>query len=175
MDKTVANEIAENYFGITGTINPLAGERNPNFLVTSGAQKYVLKIHSREEVTQVELQERALAQLSDLSGFTTPRTVPNSQGQTLVAIENEQFARMLTWIPGELWSASETSDKDKVALGKLIATVDIELGKVAVDKHRNVLDRPFGWNALQVQSLVDDIELIINNTTHEFKLLSNYS
>ena len=161
MEKIVANDIAKKYFGITGTITPLAGERNPNFLVTSGAQKYVLKIHSREEVTQVELQELALAQLSELSGFTTPSTIPNSHGQTLVAIENEHVARMLAWIPGELWSQSENlSDGHKVALGKLIATVDNELASVDVTKYRSVLDRPFGWNALQVQSLAGDVELI---------------
>ena len=86
--------------------------------------------------------------------------MPAKSKELLVDAGNGKFARMLAWIPGELWSASETSESHKVALGRLIATVDNELASVDVAKYRSVLDRPFGWNALQVQSLVDDIELI---------------
>ena len=155
-----AQELAANYFGIAGEVTLLPGERNPNFLVTKGVQKYVLKIHKADEVAQIELQEHVLAELSGLSGFSVPKTIPGSEGKSLIALGDRQFARMLAWIPGELWSASETAESHKVALGRLIATVDHELASVDVTKYRSVLDRPFGWNALQVQSLAADVELI---------------
>ncbi len=155
-----AQGLAANYFGIAGEVTVLPGERNPNFLVTNGVQMYVLKIHKADEVAQIELQEHVLAELSGLSGFSVPKTIPGSEGKSLIALGDEQFARMLAWIPGELWSASETAESHKVSLGRLIATVDHELASVDVTKYRSVLDRPFGWNALQVQSLADDVELI---------------
>jgi len=160
MDQRLAFEAAKKFFGITGELVELAGERNPNYLLTTDTEHFVLKIQNADEVAQIEIQELALAQLSGLSRFSTPRTITSANGQSLVSIGDGQFARMLTWIPGELWSASETSESHKVALGQLIATVDNELAKVDVAEHGNVLDRPFGWNALQVQSLVADVDLI---------------
>jgi Ser/Thr protein kinase RdoA (MazF antagonist) len=157
----IAREVADKFFKKSGDIKLLFGERNPNYLVTTKDGKFVLKIHSVDEVLQLQIQQSALAALENLVKFQTPITVPATSGELLVDIGDGKFARMLSWIDGDLWSQSKNlSDGHKIALGKLIATVDIELGSVDVAKYRNELDRPFGWNALQVQSLVDDIELI---------------
>ena len=160
MESTAANDIAKKHFGITGQLVELPGERNPNYLLTTETENFVLKIQHADEVSQVEIQELALAQLSGLTKFSIPQTIAGSNGESLASIGDDLFARMLSWIPGELWSASETSESHKVALGKLIATVDDELARVDVTKHRSVLDRPFGWNALQVESLISDVDLI---------------
>ena len=161
MDEQVASEIARGNFGISGQITKLAGERNPNFLLTSDTERFILKIHGADEVPQIELQEQVLDQLLDLSMFVTPRTITGLRSDSLVPVGDQQFARLLTWIDGDLWSQSkDLSDGHKVALGQLIATVDSELASFDVTKYRNVLDRPFGWNALQVHSLASDVELI---------------
>ncbi|MEJ6494235.1 MAG: aminotransferase class III-fold pyridoxal phosphate-dependent enzyme [Actinomycetes bacterium] len=161
MELESARELVESKFGIKGTASLLAGERNPNFLIESTSGKFVLKIHDSSELSQLEIQQLALASLEALPNFQTPKFVPATSGQLLVDAGNGKFARMLTWIDGDLWSQSkELSDGHKVALGQLIATVDIELASVDVTKYRSVLDRPFGWNALQVQSLANDVELI---------------
>lgn len=160
MELESARELVESEFGIKGAASLLAGERNPNFLIESTSGKFVLKIHDASELAQLEIQQLALIKLESLSNFQTPNFVHAKSNELLVDAGNGKSARMLAWIPGELWSASETSESHKVALGQLIATVDNELASVDVTKYRSVLDRPFGWNALQVKSLADDVELI---------------
>jgi Ser/Thr protein kinase RdoA (MazF antagonist) len=103
MNLELAREVAEKFFQKSGDIEVLAGERNPNFLVTTTAGKFVLKIHSGEEVSQIQIQESALSALEQLVKFQTPKTIPAASGEPLVDIGEGKFARMLTWIDGDLW------------------------------------------------------------------------
>ena len=161
MELESAQKISEAEFGVKGSITPLAGERNPNFLVTSETEKNVLKIHDFEEESQLEVQQVALAALSELTSFQTPNIVPSKSGKRLVKIQDGKFARLLTWIDGDLWSeAKDLSEDHKVQLGKLIASVDARLAQVDASKHLDVLSRPFGWNVLQAEDLLADIKLI---------------
>ena len=161
MDPELASQIAVKHFGVTGTATALAGERNPNFLIATATEKFVLKIHSADEIPQIRLQENALAALDHLVQFQTPRTIPATSGELLVEIGDRKFARMLTWIDGALWSqAQEIGEIQKAQLGRLIATVDTKLATVECTDFRTTLDQPFGWNALQANELVADIALI---------------
>jgi 4-aminobutyrate aminotransferase-like enzyme/Ser/Thr protein kinase RdoA (MazF antagonist) len=161
MELDLARELVESKFGIKGKASLLAGERNPNFLIESASERFVLKIHDASELSQLEIQQLALARLRPLTKFQTPKLVPAKTNELLVDAGDGKFARILTWIVGELWSQSkELSEANKVQLGKLIATVDNELASVDVTKYQSVIDRPFGWNALQMQSLVADLDLI---------------
>jgi 4-aminobutyrate aminotransferase-like enzyme/Ser/Thr protein kinase RdoA (MazF antagonist) len=161
MELDLARELVESKFGIKGKASLLAGERNPNFLIESASGKFVLKIDDASELAQLEIQQLALARLQPLAKFQTPKLVPAKTNELLVDSGDGKFARILTWIDGDLWSQSKNlSDGHKVALGRLIATVDHELAGMDVAKYRSELDRPFGWNALQMQSLVADLGLI---------------
>ena len=161
MDLESASQIAAKHFGITGNATTLAGERNPNFLITNTTEKFVLKIHSVDEIPQIQLQQKVLAALEYLVKFQTPKSVPATSGELLVDLGEGKFARMLTWIDGALWSqAQEIGDIQKAQLGRLIATVDSKLATVDCADFRNTLDQPFGWNALQANELVTDIALI---------------
>ena len=161
MDLDTAREVAEKFFNKSGDIKVLAGERNPNFLVTTTAGKFVLKIHSGEEVSQIQIQQSALAALEHVNKFHTPTTVPANSGELLVDIGEGKFARMLTWIDGDLWSQSQDlGERHKSQLGRLIATVDSKLATVDCTNFRTTLDQPFGWNALQAKKLISDIALI---------------
>ncbi|MSX30157.1 MAG: hypothetical protein F2794_07130, partial [Actinobacteria bacterium] len=66
MELELAREVAEKFFKKSGEIKVLAGERNPNFLVTTETGKYVLKIHSADEVSQIQIQQSALSTLEQL-------------------------------------------------------------------------------------------------------------
>jgi len=156
-----AKAIAKSHYGTDGDASTLAGERNPNFLVTSNTEKFVLKIHTSDELQQIEVQQIALASLANLADFQTPRTVSSIAGDLLTDIGDGKFARLLTWIEGDLWSkAKDLSEDHKVQLGKLIASVDSKLSQVDVSKSLDVLSRPFGWNVLQAEELLADIKLI---------------
>ena len=163
MDIELVRQIAKTHFGITGTAIALAGERNPNFLISSPTNQFVLKIHDLAEVPQIEVQQELLAHLVDLANFKTPQTIPSVTGDLITSLGDGKFARLLTWIDGDLWSqAIETDEAQKIQLGKLIATVDAQLSGIDSEKLRVVLDQTFGWNALQAETLVSDIDLISN-------------
>lgn len=163
MDIELALQITKLHFGIEGSATALAGERNPNFLITSPAGKFVLKIHDSSEVPQIEIQQHVLLALLELVKFHTPQTVPAVTGDLLTGIGEGKFARLLTWIEGDLWSqAGEMGEAHKVQLGNLIATVDKRLAGIESKQFGAVLNQPFGWNALQAESLVSDIDLISN-------------
>jgi 4-aminobutyrate aminotransferase-like enzyme/Ser/Thr protein kinase RdoA (MazF antagonist) len=161
MNPTSAQAIANKYFGIEGAATGLAGERNPNFLITSSIGKFVLKIHDSSEARQIQVQQQALAVLSNLANLHAPRTIPAANGDLLTSIGDGELARLLTWIDGDLWSESkDLSDDNKVQLGRLIAAIDGKLADVDPAKHLEILNRPFGWNALQAEDLLIDIKLI---------------
>ena len=161
MEIELAQELAASKFGIKGSASLLAGERNPNFLITSQVGQFVLKIHDSAEVPQIEIQAQALTTLLGLAHFQTPQTVTSITGDLLIDIGDGKFARLLTWIDGDLWSqAGEASETNKVELGKLIATVDAKLAGIESKKFQGVLDQPFGWNVLQAESLLPEINLI---------------
>jgi Ser/Thr protein kinase RdoA (MazF antagonist) len=86
MDLDSAREVAAKFFSKSGDITVLAGERNPNFLLTTTNGKFVLKIHSSEEVSQIQSQQSALASLEQVDKFQTPTTVPANSGELLVDI-----------------------------------------------------------------------------------------
>ena len=139
-----AKTIAKSHFALDGEITILAGERNPNFLITSSTDKFVLKIHDSSEVPQLEIQQEVLSGLSKITSFQTPQTVASTAGELLTNIGDGKFARLLTWIEGDLWSqAAEITDSHKVQLGKLIATVDKSLVAIDSKESRIVLDQPF--------------------------------
>jgi len=168
MDLDTAREVAEKFFNKSGDIKVLAGERNPNLLVTSNTEKFVLKIHASDELQQIEVQQVALVSLEELADFQTPRTVPSIAGDLLTDIGGGEFARLLNWIDGELWSETKDLSEDhKVQLGKLIASVDSKLAEVDASKHLEVLNRPFGWNVLRAEVLLADIKLIADAELQE--------
>jgi 4-aminobutyrate aminotransferase-like enzyme/Ser/Thr protein kinase RdoA (MazF antagonist) len=161
MNPAGAQSITRDHFGIDGEATALAGERNPNFLITSSTGRYILKIHDSNELMQINVQQDVLTQLISLGTFQTPQTVKSTSGQLLVEIEDGKFARLLTWIDGDLWSeAQDLSDDHKVQLGKLVGAVDAKLAYFDTAKSLEVLNRSFGWNALQAEDLIEDIKLI---------------
>lgn len=161
MNLESAQRISESEFGVKGSVAPLAGERNPNFLITSDTEKFVLKVHDRGELSQVEVQQVVLTALTELADFQTPKTVALKSGELIAKAGDTKFARLLTWIDGELWSeVKELGEDHKVQLGKLIGSVDSKLAEVDASNHLEVLNRPFGWNVLQTEDLLADIKLI---------------
>ena len=161
MDNELASKIAKDHFDVTGSAVALAGERNPNFLISGSAGEFVLKIHDLSEVPQVQIQQAGLLHIVDLKNFQVPQTTPAISGELLADIGDGKFARLLTWIDGDLWSETKDLSEDhKVQLGKLIASVDGKLAEVDVSKHLEVLNRPFGWNVMQSEDLLGDIKLI---------------
>jgi hydroxylysine kinase len=80
-----AGHIAE-MFGVSGTTQPLAGEHDQNFLLTTDdGEQYVLKLsHAAEQRAILDLQNAALAHLAKRvpsHALALPRPCPTIAGE----------------------------------------------------------------------------------------------
>lgn len=101
-----AAALAAELFGVTGTTEPLAGERDQNFhLRAQGGAEYVFKIHaSAEDPAVVEMQIGALQHLARANpDLAVPRVIPSRRGESTAAVDlgsGPQIARLLSYVPG---------------------------------------------------------------------------
>lgn len=153
-----ASEILSRQYGIDGQVLPLAGERDLNFRVDTGNQIYVLKIQSADELDAIEAQNVVISHLVSTNKFTWQQLVPTLSGETHCVVSDTHIARLLTWIDGDLWITG-TSNSDLLRdLGRAVATLDTALKQVEIPQVQPALQRPFGWNVLQTQELLKQID-----------------
>jgi len=123
-----AARIARERFGLEGAVLPLPGEHDLNFRIDAGGASYVLKIaHAGESRENLELQQAALAHLARReTGLALQRVVAAPDGATLVeeqapagaarAAEGKHWVRLLTFLPGRLWSEVNARRPPRAAL-----------------------------------------------------------
>ena len=164
MKLEIAKEISARLWGITGEISALPGERDLNFKITSD-QCSVLKVYedNPENRALISIQDRALKALSAKLPGRVPRPVANSDGATVLA-ENGKLIRLLSWLEGSMWANCESVDRELIEnLGKTIALVDLNLAEIELTREENeILDRPFIWNILQVDAILQWAKSIPN-------------
>ncbi|SKB80209.1 hydroxylysine kinase /5-phosphonooxy-L-lysine phospho-lyase apoenzyme [Salegentibacter holothuriorum] len=103
-------EIVHSLYNITGTITPLPGELDLNFSVKTNAGDYILKMASREKckLNFLKFQNNILKHLKGGdTGLILPQTIPSIKENLITELEIEGknfYIRLLTWIPGQLWS-----------------------------------------------------------------------
>ena len=153
-------------FGITGTITQLVGERDLNFKVESDSGTFVFKTHPAAEKEIVQIQEAALALISANTKVTGPQTVVTKQGESLIEISPEQIGRLLTWVEGDLWTSENLSAQRLHTLGQTVGQIDAILAALPETSH-NLLNRPFGWNVLQLENLMGSIDLISDESSRQ--------
>ncbi len=112
ISNTEAEAILLRLYDIKGSASPLPGDTDFNFRIdTHGSPAYILKISRPEvDIDYLDYQCALLDFLADNSvDLNTPRVVRDKNGNTLSEITDEQGhrrkVRLLTWIPGRLWSA----------------------------------------------------------------------
>jgi 4-aminobutyrate aminotransferase-like enzyme/Ser/Thr protein kinase RdoA (MazF antagonist) len=101
-----AGAIARDAFGLQGTLTPLAGERDRNFLLeTDAGERYVVKVTSPQEPDgQLAFETRILAWLA---GSPTPPVVPSLRGELVVRHPGAGCTwrvRVLRYIPGRTYA-----------------------------------------------------------------------
>ncbi len=124
---TLANDI----FGIKGQAVPLPGEIDFNFRIkTSEQQSYILKI-SRPDVdrTYLYFQIQLLKHLEqNTRELTFPKVIDAMDKNPIPTFKdktgNERAVRLLTWIPGRVWSkVNPQSDALLYSLGNQCGTL----------------------------------------------------
>jgi 4-aminobutyrate aminotransferase-like enzyme/Ser/Thr protein kinase RdoA (MazF antagonist) len=114
-------------------VTALPGERDLNFRLDTAGAAYVLKIANAEERrAHLELQHAALAHLARREpGLALQRVVPARDGSDLMAIASadgvEHWVRLLTFLPGRLWSEACARRRPSPAL---LASLGATLGAV---------------------------------------------
>lgn len=121
-----ATRIAEELFGVTGTLAPLWGERDQNFAVTHKDHGgYVLKIsNDREDPEAMDFQIRALEWLAQHApSLPVPRLIPTREGQATARVSDqcgtEHFVHMVTLLDGLVLGEAEIDSDTLHAAGTL--------------------------------------------------------
>ena len=132
--------IAHTRFGVAGETTALAGENDLNFRIDTPAGSYVLKIaHAGERREHLELQHAALAHLARREpGLALQKVIPALDGADLLTIAGpdgeHHWVRLLTFLPGRLWSEVCTVRRPPPALleslGATLGTLDRGMGSV---------------------------------------------
>jgi 4-aminobutyrate aminotransferase-like enzyme/Ser/Thr protein kinase RdoA (MazF antagonist) len=133
-ESEVSNSVQE-YYGLEGTLYPLPGDRDQNFLLESpGGQKHVVKVSSLDEVQEIiEFETEMITRLSNDTNGLIPSVIPAISGTSLVTHENKQGhhyrLRILEFLPGTLLAeVNPRSDALLMNLGERMAELGSVLG-----------------------------------------------
>ncbi len=107
LSESEAQAVAEEHYGLAGSIASLASERDQNFkLSTAGGEAYVLKVaRAAEAEIQLEAEHALLAWATARdASLPLPRVVPTLRGDTFakLPVGDGHLVRMLRFLPGVL-------------------------------------------------------------------------
>lgn len=121
-------------FRLEGSLAPLPGERDRNFVLThTGGARYVAKVANAEEDRAIlELQHAALARIEERDGaLTLPRVVKTRSGGSIATLDIDgvpHLVRVLTWVPGvPLATTTPRSLAQLRSLGEMLGRVHLAL------------------------------------------------
>jgi 4-aminobutyrate aminotransferase-like enzyme/Ser/Thr protein kinase RdoA (MazF antagonist) len=99
--------LAEEAYGLTGTVQPLPSERDQNFrLTTPTGESFVLKVSGAAEARDhLDFQNAALSWLEEHADeLLAPRLCATGGGERMTAMQGSDgqthCVRLLTWLPG---------------------------------------------------------------------------
>lgn len=135
LDEAVALDAVREHYGLDGTLTPLPGERDRNFLleVDSGV-RYVVKVSSPDEPQAIlEFENRMIERLTADTNGLVPGLVAARSGATLVEHVDPAGARhrirILHFLPGTLLATVRPrSEALLVDIGRRMADLDSALG-----------------------------------------------
>ncbi|SEI04761.1 MULTISPECIES: aminotransferase [unclassified Leifsonia] len=150
-----AAAIATTHFGLDGRITELGSQQDRNFLIDTGAGRYVLKLANPVfSADELRAQNAALAALAG-SGVRIPEVVRSLQGHELVSVDVSGvalLARVLRYLDGEPLTGVERPSREQLrTLGTLSGRV---AGGLSELRHPG-LDRTTQWDARISGEVVD--------------------
>ena len=161
----VIERLLRDRYGIAGTITPLPGEHDLNYRVeTADGARYLLKLHAPDDADDLAMQVAVLDHLAEAAPhLPLSRALPDRSGaRTADAdIRGLRTARLLTWLPGDVWSRAAVRDARSVAtLGRLLGELDRSLEGFAHPGAKRLYAWDIGRADLHRESLrfIDDAE-----------------
>ncbi len=122
--------ISSRLFGVEGEYHPLDSDRDQNFLVTRGEDRWILKFHHpQEEAPVVDFQNAALCHIAVTApDILVPQVVPTLAGEPFARATapdgRESIVRLLTWVPGSSVDSFPSTRRQRHGLGNLVARLD---------------------------------------------------
>jgi hydroxylysine kinase len=122
--------LAEQHFGVSGRAKLLPGERDENFLITSQAGRFVLKVANAAEALEVtRFQTEALAHLERADpAIPVPRVHRTLDGQLNTTAADDsgsvRILRLLSYLEGGLAADVEPSSALRLSIGRTLARLD---------------------------------------------------
>jgi 4-aminobutyrate aminotransferase-like enzyme/Ser/Thr protein kinase RdoA (MazF antagonist) len=162
---TAIETLLRESYGIAGAITALPGEHDLNYRVDAAdGARYLLKLHAPGDADDLAMQIAVLDHLGDAAPhLPVSRALPNRAGMQTVAAEirGPRTARLLTWLPGDIWSRSNVRGKDSVAtLGRLLGDLDRSLEGFSHAGTRRIYAWDIGRAGMHLENLrfIDDAE-----------------
>ena len=151
LDEAVALDAVREHYGLDGTLSPLPGERDRNFLLEGeGGVRYVVKVSSPDEAHEIlEFENRMIERLAGETNGLVPGLVAARSGQTLIEHVDPSGAthriRIIEFLPGTLLAnVSPRSEALMVDIGRRMAELDSALGAVPEHPPARI---DFDWGA----------------------------
>ncbi len=135
LDDTAIATILDTYWGISGELAALPGERSHNSLVsTMGSDtQFVLQVQSATELpAAVELQTNAMLHLERVAPhLPVSRVTPTADGAPLALVtvgDSDHLARLVTYLPGVTFDSDEALRPEAyVRIGALLGQIGAAL------------------------------------------------
>ena len=122
--------ITKRLFGVEGEYRSLDSDRDQNFLLKNGDDRWILKFHHpEEEACVVDFQNAALRHIAVTApDILVPEVVPTLEGEPYARVTapdgRESIVRLLTWVPGTSVDAFASTRRQRHGLGALVARLD---------------------------------------------------
>ena len=120
-DPAECAEIAHRLFALEGPLKLLYGERDLNYLITTGSGKFVFKIANADEARgMLDCQHRVFERLEQNQVFPLiARARKSVDGREIETVQDaqgrEHFCRVLPFLEGRMWSEFEISSPELLA------------------------------------------------------------
>lgn len=151
-----ASELLREHYGIEASLEPLASERDQNFLATGeDGSKQVLKFANASESAGItDFQNQGLLHIARVDpDFPVPRVIPTSSGELMFEAESEagdtHRVRLLSWLEGVPLQHAKGVNSVARQTGECLA----RLGRALHDFEHPASDYPLLWDIRNAASL----------------------
>ena len=158
-----AAKFTQDIFGVSGSVTPLAGERDQNFRVHSNAGKdYVLKIaNASEEASFLEAQAQAMQHLAE-NGVASPQVVTTKTGALIATVDTpsrvSHLVRLVTYLPGTPYGSIRRHSPDLFShLGEYLGRLD----RILTSFEHPATQRDFHWDLAKAPAVVTQYKSLI--------------
>ena len=169
-------KIVKKEYGIEGSASKLQGEIDINYKIsTKDSQDYILKVSRPDSTAEyLDFQIKILKFInSKKKTLPIPKIVLNRKKKEISKIEDgygvKRTARLLTWIPGRLWSSVNPQlDNLRFSLGEKSGMIT----KLLDGLDHKIAHRKFEWDIAQSLWTKKHLNLFNNDQKKNIKIFS---